>query len=58
MSNFNTPAPNASRSAISLGGEWRNRDQMEANKYKMSGLTIINKKKAGKAAAKEKSRPR
>ncbi|XP_030829961.1 uncharacterized protein LOC584818 isoform X2 [Strongylocentrotus purpuratus] len=58
MSNFNTPVPNASRSAISLGGEWRNRDQMEANKYKMSGLTIINKKKAGKAAAKEKSRPR
>nr|XP_054753603.1 paramyosin-like isoform X2 [Lytechinus pictus] len=58
MSNFNTPVPNASRSAISLGGEWRNRDQMEANKYKMSGLTVLNKKKAGKAAAKEKSRPR
>lgn len=58
MSNFNTPAPNASRSAISLGGEWRNRDQMEANKYKISGLASLHKKNKPRGSPKEKSRPR
>ncbi|XP_038048780.1 paramyosin, long form-like isoform X2 [Patiria miniata] len=45
MSNFNITAPNAGNSAISLGGEWRNHDRMEANKYKMSGLASRSKKK-------------
>ncbi|XP_022112029.1 coiled-coil domain-containing protein 65-like isoform X2 [Acanthaster planci] len=46
MSNFNVMAPNAGHSAISLGGEWRNIDQMAANKYKMSGLANRSKKKS------------
>ncbi|XP_071792547.1 uncharacterized protein [Asterias amurensis] len=45
MSNFNITAPNAGNSAISLGGEWRNHDRMQANKYKMSGLANRAKKK-------------
>ncbi|XP_072180742.1 uncharacterized protein [Diadema setosum] len=60
MSNFNVPAAKATSSGISLGGEWRNRDQMEANKYKMSGLAALHKKRLNKTAQnnKGKSRPR
>ncbi|XP_072032121.1 uncharacterized protein [Amphiura filiformis] len=43
MSNFNAPMASASQSALSLGGEWRSRDQAEANKYKMS--TLLNRKR-------------
>ncbi|XP_033629333.1 leucine-rich repeat and coiled-coil domain-containing protein 1-like isoform X2 [Asterias rubens] len=54
MSNFNITAPNAGNSAISLGGEWRNHDRMQANKYKMSGLANRAKKKPkGKTGSKE-----
>ncbi|XP_077997653.1 flagellum-associated coiled-coil domain-containing protein 1-like [Glandiceps talaboti] len=45
MSNFNTPSVSQPRSNLSLGGEMTNRDKMEANKYKMSGLANLHKKK-------------
>lgn len=55
MSNFNQAAPNASRSAISLGGEWRSRDTAEANKYK----SLLGRKPKSKSSQSDGSmRPR
>ena len=60
MSNFNVPVANASQSAISLGGEWRNRDKFEANKYKMHSFTNRkrDKHKGNDGANKTNERPR
>ncbi|XP_033101825.1 WEB family protein At4g27595, chloroplastic-like isoform X2 [Anneissia japonica] len=51
MSNFNITNPNANRSAISLGGEFTNRDRHAANKYKIGSLASIQR-------SKEKVRPK
>ncbi|XP_002731832.2 uncharacterized protein LOC100368365 [Saccoglossus kowalevskii] len=48
MSNFNVPVGRQQRSTLSLGGEMTNRDKMEANKYKMSGLMSLHRKKQRK----------
>ncbi|XP_071823016.1 uncharacterized protein [Apostichopus japonicus] len=49
MSNFNVTTPNAaSGSAISLGGEWTGRDQMEANKYKSTIFQQMRLRQKGK----------
>ncbi|XP_070569723.1 flagellum-associated coiled-coil domain-containing protein 1-like isoform X2 [Ptychodera flava] len=54
MSNFNMPSVNQPRSNLSLGGEMTNRDKMEANKYKMSGLANLHKKKNRQSEGKQR----
>ncbi|XP_071942311.1 uncharacterized protein [Antedon mediterranea] len=54
MSNFNVTNPNANRSAISLGGEFTNRDRHAANKYKIGSLASIQR---GKEKPRPKSQP-